>query len=435
LVPAQADDSAEAFSHFVSRLPTPTAIGPTDRVPLIQGGVPKSWAPYNAFLNRDGSNLGVAASLFRSNIGLGSSATHAVGDFLQPSSNLSDILSLSTAQANMQTGYTFGAFGAVGDGVTNDTVAMQAAVTAAAGGTAYGVPGATYNLTASVYVPSNTAIDCRGAIIQYDPSISIGNALYWVGSTGTPVGTELASSGVEIKNCQFRSGTSGAAAAINFQPGSKRVRIHNNDFTSTNAYAMTAAVLQVAHLEDISIDHNTGKDIRDFVRVPGDETQTFHHLDIIPNDQGATPYTVSATIKADIDASEAWGVIISAATSTTGLKVGMTISGTDIASNTYITAVAANSDGAKMFLSYGTGTVPTNGQACSTGGGTTVTGTSQNAQITSATASAINQIMTRIIATVVPGTTYWTDLCLLAVTGGTATLQAGEIFIVEQNRY
>ena len=62
-------------------------------------------------------------------------------------------------------------FGAVGNGVTNDTAAIQAALTASAGKSLYFPPG-TYRTTAALSVPANTTLWCdpRKAVIDVQPA-------------------------------------------------------------------------------------------------------------------------------------------------------------------------------------------------------------------------------------------------------------------------
>ena len=62
-------------------------------------------------------------------------------------------------------------FGAIGDGVSNDTAALQTALTASAGKALYFPPG-TYRITAALSVPANTTLWCdpRKAVIDVQPA-------------------------------------------------------------------------------------------------------------------------------------------------------------------------------------------------------------------------------------------------------------------------
>lgn len=86
-------------------------------------------------------------------------------------------------------------YGAVGDGVTDDTVAMQAALTANADGLLYFPPG-TYITTQSLTVPNtiklladDATIDGSGMPYENTPNQNI----FWIGQTGTVFNTTVAS--------------------------------------------------------------------------------------------------------------------------------------------------------------------------------------------------------------------------------------------------
>jgi hypothetical protein len=59
-------------------------------------------------------------------------------------------------------------YGAIGDGTTDDAVAVQAATTAAAGGIVLFEAGLTYLLEDEILVPENTTIELNGAQIDFD---------------------------------------------------------------------------------------------------------------------------------------------------------------------------------------------------------------------------------------------------------------------------
>lgn len=63
-------------------------------------------------------------------------------------------------------------FGAVGDGVADDTAAVQAAVTAAAGRGTVVVPAGTYRISRVVSVPGNTSVSGSGVIRQVTAGVS-----------------------------------------------------------------------------------------------------------------------------------------------------------------------------------------------------------------------------------------------------------------------
>lgn len=103
-------------------------------------------------------------------------------------------------------------------------------------------------------------------------------------------------------------------------------------------------------------------------------------------------------------------------------KIQIIVSG-NIANNT-------SGDGAQTQIRYGTGTAPTNGAA-----------------LTGTTAGALAKIVNSLLALLVPGsgnftcnaivsgltlgTTYWVDLSLARITGGTATISGISISIIE----
>ncbi|HTA83602.1 MAG TPA: collagen-like protein [Bacteroidia bacterium] len=95
-----------------------------------------------------------------------------------------------------------------------------------------------------------------------------------------------------------------------------------------------------------------------------------------------------------------------------------------------ISAQIANStlnDGGRIQLYYGTGTAPANGAAVT---GTAVGGTIEYGDVK--TAGNFYPISTNVIITgLTTGTTYWVDLSLIALTGGTASLSNVSISIIE----
>lgn len=91
-------------------------------------------------------------------------------------------------------------------------------------------------------------------------------------------------------------------------------------------------------------------------------------------------------------------------------------------------------DGATIQIAIGTGTIPTNGQACSTGGGTTVLATSSAMKYTAAVANTTNHLSGDTHPSgLTLGTAYWVDLCVIPITGGTITLSNTDLKAVESS--
>jgi hypothetical protein len=77
-------------------------------------------------------------------------------------------------------------FGAVGDGVANDTAAIQAAVTAASGSTVL-IPEGTYKCTAAINVSSNTRIVGYGATLDYTSATNYARRVRLDGTVGNGI--------------------------------------------------------------------------------------------------------------------------------------------------------------------------------------------------------------------------------------------------------
>jgi hypothetical protein len=185
---------------------------------------------------------------------------------------------------------TFDAFpGVVGDGAHDDTVGMQAAIDATAGGTIAGTPGKTYLVTGALYLPSRTKCVGQGATVSFPVTVTGDTirAMFVVGlkgpNNGIPDGDELKAVDVEISGWRFFSPTGGKGqAAIIAQPGSERVMIRHNHFESDyfiylGALAppvFTAVFLSKKRLRDIVVDSNTFYKMGRFILVRGSETQT-----------------------------------------------------------------------------------------------------------------------------------------------------------------
>jgi hypothetical protein len=120
----------------------------------------------------------------------------------------------------------------------------------------------------------------------------------------------------------------------------------------------------------------------------------------------------------------------SGTTNTTGLMMGLAGSITPAVSGKIVLTIngtIANSnasDGAKVQLSYGTGTAPVNGAA--------ITGTQVGAflNVTNNANTAALKVpysVTAVITGLTVGTAYWLDVVLAAITAGTATITVNSI--------
>jgi hypothetical protein len=99
-------------------------------------------------------------------------------------------------------------FGAVGDGTTDDTAAIQTAITAAAGKTLV-FDAVTYKTTSTLTISSNgTKLHCRGAVIDYyGTGVAVGFGL--IGGTTYPVEVEF-----HNLNIIVNTGTSSAGIQV-----------------------------------------------------------------------------------------------------------------------------------------------------------------------------------------------------------------------------
>jgi hypothetical protein len=126
---------------------------------------------------------------------------------------------------------------------------------------------------------------------------------------------------------------------------------------------------------------------------------------------------------------------IAAPAGTTSLTAVMQGIGGSITPTSYNNALIAVSgqmvnatvaDGATVDIRYGTGTAPVNGAA--------VTGTLVGIAQTSGSITAGQKSGFSVVAVVnglIPGTTYWVDASLMAVTGGTASISGITVTTVE----
>jgi hypothetical protein len=121
-----------------------------------------------------------------------------------------------TVQTKLEQFISVEDFGAVGDGVTDDTAAIQDALDAANGGTLY-FEAKTYKTTASLIIPGHTTkIEGRGAIIDYYGSAhAIGYAL--VGGTTYPVETGIRQLGINVNSGTGASGIQLRASYSQFE--------------------------------------------------------------------------------------------------------------------------------------------------------------------------------------------------------------------------
>jgi parallel beta-helix repeat protein len=100
-------------------------------------------------------------------------------------------------------------FGAVGDGVADDTNAVQDALSAAAGGLVNFVPGNTYRVTSTIELPAGTIINGYGAVILCQTQIialEIAAQCRIFGLTITGPGGGYAVNGTAIKGYGVRNG-------------------------------------------------------------------------------------------------------------------------------------------------------------------------------------------------------------------------------------
>ncbi|MEM3845051.1 MAG: hypothetical protein QXU98_05060 [Candidatus Parvarchaeota archaeon] len=122
----------------------------------------------------------------------------------------------------------------------------------------------------------------------------------------------------------------------------------------------------------------------------------------------------------------------SGTTSTTAVQMGLGITYTPATTGrllVIVTGEAANNtagDGATVQLSYGTGTAPSNGAAA--------TGTAVGSLLT-VTSNAASQTvpfsLAYVISNLAVGNSFWFDLQVAAVTGGTASVSNLTVLIIE----
>jgi parallel beta-helix repeat protein len=92
-------------------------------------------------------------------------------------------------------------YGAAGDGTTDDTSNLQAALTAATGATAY-IPPGTYKVTNTLFLPANTVLQlAAGATMNYQGATNAGGCL----SVGTGCAVRGQSAATSIIQCSTRN--------------------------------------------------------------------------------------------------------------------------------------------------------------------------------------------------------------------------------------
>ena len=157
-------------------------------------------------------------------------------------------------------------FGATGDGVTDDTAAFAAALTARAGGAVYvPVPAVAYKINTGLTIPDNTALigankqTCKilcGANINL---ITVGDGsqlygLYLEGNATTGVGVQVPSGkgNQTIQNCRIINFDKGAAGGVlNFADNTagSRISVHDVEMWQTNG--TTGSSKYAAYVPDV----------------------------------------------------------------------------------------------------------------------------------------------------------------------------------------
>ena len=184
------------------------------------------------------------------------------------------------------------------------------------------------------------------------------------------------------------------------------VEIDSAGTLSKNTSSYTVGRLPVAKVTTASGSITTIRDDRAFVTLAS-----------IPSTSQATPSNPTGTTDTTGKMMGLAGTITPVSTG----KILIVISG-DIANDTI-------ADGAAVQIRYGTGTAPANADALT---GTAVGGlvSSTNPDIALATLNvpfSLNAIVTGLT----PGTAYWIDTGLKAITGGTATISNVSISVIE----
>jgi hypothetical protein len=122
-----------------------------------------------------------------------------------------------------------------------------------------------------------------------------------------------------------------------------------------------------------------------------------------------------------------------AAFSFLGLNLSITPQSSGILTAAATGAMSNNTvnDGGVFKVVVGTGTVPTNGQACSTGGGSTIYTQGTALNVMSATVGQIVPFAVSTRSLAQRGTSYWVDLCGQIKTGGAVSMWNVDLTVKE----
>lgn len=150
-------------------------------------------------------------------------------------------------------------FGAVGDGATNDTSAIQAALTAGAGNVVVCPSGSTYKITSGLTVPTNTIIWAFGA--KFDCSSSHFTAFTFVNGGGIIGAEEIKGAGNSSYNASgvaiYCTGTNNHPAAPTFVNGPVVMYNKIKEWGSYGVYVIYCNKTKVDHNEFTKIGYSS----------------------------------------------------------------------------------------------------------------------------------------------------------------------------------